>query len=252
MAAPGPAPAAPGPPRDGTGGSGRASPQGALRLRGAGRGGSEHVTRPRGPGVTWRRALFFPPPPISAALPRPQRRGCWERVPMATPSPWQRRDGARPPRGLPGLTGPHRAWPHPPWAPFSQAQQKGASPCGDPKGLSPKAEDLPKSRRCSPGARRALAPGAARRLLHRPPAMHGGFRGRETVREELVARQAAGVIKVVPPGWVIYRDHPFQQLQAACRQPLPKKEFPSTREKSPPASSSHPRLQYSAAATPLV
>lgn len=178
---------------------------------------------------------------------------------MATPSPWQRRDGARPLRGLPGLTGSHRACPPltPPGrlrcrAPFSQAQQKGALPCGYPKGLSSKAKDLPKSRRCSPGARRALAPGAARRLLHCPPAMHGGFHGRETVREELVARQVAGVIKVVPPRWVIYRGRRFQQLQAACRQPPPKKEFLSTRDKSPPASSSHPRLQYSAATTPLV
>lgn len=42
-------------------------------------------------GVTWRRARS---PPLPVSLPFPPRAARWERVPMATPSPWQRRAGA--------------------------------------------------------------------------------------------------------------------------------------------------------------
>eukprot|EP00076_Gallus_gallus_P033682 XP_024999220.1 wiskott-Aldrich syndrome protein homolog 1-like [Gallus gallus] len=50
-------------------------------------GRGDHVV-----GVTWRRARS--PPPLPVSLPFPPRAARWERVPMATPSPWQRRAGA--------------------------------------------------------------------------------------------------------------------------------------------------------------
>lgn len=52
--------------------------------------------RRAGDAITWSesRGGAHAPPPFPVSLPFPPRAARWERVPMATPSPWQRRAGA--------------------------------------------------------------------------------------------------------------------------------------------------------------